>query len=344
VAGSRLARPPGALLWAVVRPRADLVAENLALRQQLGVLRRTVERPRVTDRDRVFWLAMRRLHAGWEGALTIVSPTTVVKWHRKGWTTYWYWRSRPKPGRPSIGWPLVRLIKRLSRENRTWGARRIHDELELLGHRVGVETVRRYMLRRPKPWSGQGWKTFLRNHLGGTAACDFFSVPTATFRNLFVFVVLSHNRRRIRHVAVTAHPTSTWVVTQLEQAFPAEERPEFLVHDRDQVFRSTAFRAELQRMGIGDKPTARLQCWMNAYCERVIETLRHDCTDHVIAWNEQHLERLLREYVAWYNAHRTHFALGGNAPVPRVREVTPTAEVVAKSVLGGLHHRYRAVA
>ena len=113
-----------ALTWAVVRPRAALALENVALRQQLGVLRRAVERPAVTDRDRLFWLALRRLHAGWEGTLAIVSPSTVLKWHRQGWTTYWRWKSRRlRPGRPPIGWPLVKLIQRLSRENVTWGAR-----------------------------------------------------------------------------------------------------------------------------------------------------------------------------------------------------------------------------
>jgi transposase InsO family protein len=107
------------------------------------------------------------------------------------------------------------------------------------------------------------------------------------------------------------------------------------------MFRSATFKAALERMGIQDKPSAPRQCWQNAYCERVIETLRHDCTDHIIALNERHLERLLREYVAWYNAGRTHFSLGGNSPVPRRREVTPAEEVVGEPVLGGLHHRYR---
>ena len=201
--------------------------------------------------------------------------------------------------------------------------------------------MRRYMIRRGNPRTGQSWKTFVRNHMGVTAACDFFSVPTATFRSLFVFVVLSHDRRLIRRVAVTGHPTSAWVVAQLEQAFPEGARPQFLVHDRHKMFRSQTFRAALERMEIIDKATAPRQCWQNAHCERVIETLRHDCTDHFVAWNEPHLERLLREYVAWYNERRTHFSLGGNAPRPRVREPTPAQDVLARPVLGGLHHRYQ---
>ena len=333
------------VLWALVRPRADLVLENLALRQQLMVQRRSVPRPQLTDGDRLFWQTLARVSSRWKECLAIVQPDTVLRWHRITWTALWRRKScRQKPGRPPIGWPLVALIKRLNRENVTWGARRIHDELELLGHKVGVETVRRYMRNPARPHTSQPWKTFIRNHLKVTAACDFFSVPTATFRNLFVFVVLSHDRRLIRHVAVTDHPTSVWVVAQLEDAFAEGERPEFLIHDRHRMFRSATFLAALDRMGVADKPTAPRQCWQNAFCERVIKTLRHDCTDHVIAWNERHLERLLRDYVAWYNAGRTHFSLGGNAPVPRVREPTPAREVRSTPVLGGLHHIYERAA
>jgi transposase InsO family protein len=322
------------------------VLENLALRQQLGVLRRSVKRPRIEDRDRLLWLLLHRFYTAWDKALAIVSPDTVLHWHREGWRKYWGWRCqrRRRLGRPPIGWDLVVIIRLLAKQNRTWGARRIHDELVPLGHSVGVQTVRRYMPKRRRPGTGQRWKTFLQNELRATAACDFFSVPTATFRNLFVLVVLAHHRRHIQHVAVTAHPTSAWTAAQLEAAFPKGDRPKFLIHDRHKMFRSRTFLTALAHMRITDMPTAPRQCWQNGLCERVIETLRHDCTDHVLALGEQHLEGLLREYVNWYNASRTHFSLGGNAPQPRTREPTPVRRLSVTPVLGGLHHAYRVAA
>jgi hypothetical protein len=187
------------------------------------------------------------------------------QWHRQGWRRWWRWKSRRTPGRPAIGWKLVHLIRRLSRENKTWGARRIHDELELLGHKVGVETVRRYMLRAGSPKSGQGWKTFIRNHMGVTAACDFFTLPTATFQRLFVFVVLSHDRRLIRHVAVTDRPSVAWTAAQIAKAFPEEvPRPEYLVHDREKTFGCAGFLEQLEALGIEDKRTAPRQPWVES--------------------------------------------------------------------------------
>jgi transposase InsO family protein len=328
------------LCWASLRPRADLVLENLALRQQLGVLRRAVKRPKVTDSDRLLWLMLRRLHAGWSGLLAIVSPDTVLRWHKAGFRALWRSKSAHRIGRPEIPRKLYCLIRKLSRENPLWGARRIAAELELLGWKVGSSTVNRYMARR-RPRSGQGWKTFLRNTMGVTAACDFFVVPTVGFRRLFAFVVLEHDRRRIRHVAVTAHPSAAWMAQQVVLAYPEEAgRPVYLVHDRQRCFTSVLFQEHLRELQIEDRTTAPRQCWQNAYCERVIETLRHECTDHVLVLAERQLERLLREYAAYYNASRTHLSLERNAPWPRAREPTPASEFVATPVLGGLHHSY----
>jgi transposase InsO family protein len=274
--------------------------------------------------------------------LLFVKPETVIRWHRRGMRYYRGRKSRPrKPGRPAIAWRLIYLIKRLSKDNVLWGAPHVRAELARLGHDVAQSTVERYMVRHRDPKRGQRWMTFLQNELRATAACDFFSVPTATFRNLFVLVVLAHNRRLIRHVAVTDHPTSAWTAAQLEEAFPQGDRPAYLIHDRHKMFRSKTFLASLARMRITDIPTAPRQCWKNGYCERVIETLRHDCTDHVLALGEQHLDGLLWEYVAWYNNRRTHFSLAGNSPRPRVREPTPARRLIASPVLGGLHHAYR---
>lgn len=335
------------LLWAALRPRSSLLLENLALRQQLGVLRRAVTRPHLTDRDRIFWLILRRLHAGWANLLAVASPETVLRWHRQGWRAFWGWRSRHvRLGRPEIGWKLMHLIRRLSKENPLWGYRRLHAELLLLGHTVGEQTVRRYMLRRGDPQRGQGWKTFLRNTLGTTAACDFFVVPTLGFQRLFAFVILDHGRRVIRHVAVTAKPSVAWCAVQLRVAFPKDRpRPKHLVHDREKTFRLPGFLSVLADLGIEDKVSpAPRQPWMNGLCERVIGTLRRDCTDHVLVFNEAHLERILRSYVVYYNASRTHLALERNAPIPRAPTSTPIHDLDATPVLGGLHHTYRRAA
>ncbi len=212
------------LLKALFCLRLRLVAENLALRQQLVVLQRTGKRPRLRKSDRIFWVWLSRLWRGWQSALLIVQPETVIRWHRQGFRLYWRWRSQSRPGRPKIDAEIRQLIRRMSTENPTWGAPRILSELYLLGHSVAESTVAKYMVRQPKPPS-QNWRTFLDNHIGQIAAIDFFTVPTITFRVLYCFVVLRHDRRQLVHVNVTANPTARWTARQVRQAFPYDEAP-----------------------------------------------------------------------------------------------------------------------
>ncbi len=193
-------------LRAMLIPRAHLAAENLALRQQLAVCRQSVKRPKLRTRDRIFWVGLSQLWPRWRSALPIVQPEMVIRWHRQGFRLYWRWRSNAgRTGRPPMGRELPDLIRRISRENPTWGAPRIQSELLLLGHGVAEQTVAKYMVRLRKPPS-QTWRNFLDNHLPDIAACDFFIVPTVTFRVLYVFIVLRHDRRRIVHFNVTANP------------------------------------------------------------------------------------------------------------------------------------------
>ena len=334
-----------AWLWACFRPRAALVAENLLLRQQLIVQQRSIPRPRFTDRDRLFWLVVARVVPRWRQALAIAKPDTVLRWQRRGWRSYWRWRSRPsRIGRPPIGWKLVRLIHRLSRENPLWGPGHIASELRLLGHDVGETTVARYMARRRRPGGGQSWMTFLRNHMAVTAACDFFMVPTVTFRCLFVFVVLAHDRRVIKHVAVTAHPTADWTARQLREAFPGGDEPRLLLRDNDAIY-GDDFSEAVRTLGMLELRTGIRSPWQNPYCERVIGTLRREGTDHLLVFSERQLERALREYVdRYYNTSRPHMSLDGNSPIARTRDTTPADDVIAEPVLGGLHHRYRRAA
>ncbi len=213
-----------ALINALLADRSRLALENVILRQQLAVLRRSVKRAKIHDSDRIFWILMRRLLASWRDTLLVVKPETVIKWHRKGWRYYWRRKSRGgKPGRPQVEPEIIELIRRMSIENVTWGAPRILSELALLGHKVAKSTVEKYMVQRPKRPS-QTWRTFLANHMSVSAACDFFVVPTLTFKLLYCFVVLSHDRRRIVHINVTRHPTDEWTALQLVEAFPGNAK------------------------------------------------------------------------------------------------------------------------
>ncbi len=328
-----------ALINALLADRSRLALENVVLRQQLAVLRRSVKRAKIQDSDRIFWILMRRLLDSWRDTLLIVKPETVIKWHRKGWRYYWGRKSRRgRPGRPKIGQEVIELIRRMSIENVTWGAPHILSELALLGHDVAKSTVEKYMVRRPRPPS-QTWRTFLANHMSVTAACDFFVVPTLTFKSLYCFVALSHERRTILHVNVTRHPTDEWTARQIIEAFPGDGSvPKYLHRDRDSIY-GRAFRRTMSILGITAVISAKQSPWQNPFVERVIGSIRRECTDHIIPLGERHLVSVLRRYTTYYNESRTHLALDRNSPSPRFVE-RGSGKVIAIPHLAGLHHRY----
>jgi putative transposase len=322
--------------WA--RSRAALRLEVLALQHQLQVLQRS--RPRrlqLAKTDRWFWVVLSRLWTGWRTALVMVKPETVIAWHRRGFGLWWAWRSRGRIGRPTEPADIRALIRTMAQANPWWGAPRIHGELLKLGIDVCQATVAKYMRRRRQPPS-QTWRTFLRNHIGQMVAADFFVVPTATYRLLFVLVLLAHDRRRIRHVAITAHPTATWTAQQLREAFPWDEAPRYLLHDRDHAF--DRLQSTAKAMGIEDVRAALQAPWQNALVERFIGSARRECLDHVIVFNESGLQRLMTLYCSYYERSRTHLSLDKDTPIPR--PVTPPGDgvVVAIPEVGGLHHRY----
>ena len=267
------------VLRALVRSRSALAAENLALRQQLAVLRRSVKRPKFRPRDRLFWVWLFRFWKDWRSSLHIVQPATVVKWHRQGFKVYWRWKSRPdKPGRPKVDLEIRQLIRRMSRENPLWGSPRIMAELLLLGLNVGKSTVEKYMVRGDRPPS-QTWRTFLDNHIRDIAAIDFFTVPTVTFHVLFCFIVLRHDRRRVIHFNVTEHPTEQWTTQQIVEAFPWNEAPRYLIRDRDGIY-GVNFKQRVKHMGIEEVTIAFLSPWQSPYVERLIGSIRRECLDH----------------------------------------------------------------
>jgi hypothetical protein len=257
-----------------------LALENLALRQQLAVWKARQPRPRLTAMDRIFWVVLSRLWKSWRNSLHVVRPETVVGWHRQGFRRYWAWKSRRRRGRPAIRTELRDLIRRISRANPLWGAPRIHGELLKLGLTVSQATVSKYMLRPRRP-PAQAWRTFWTNHAKDLIALDFFTVPTATFRVLFVLVVLSHDRRRLVHLNVTEHPTADWTGRQLIEACGLEEAPRHLIRDRDQVY-GERFSRQAKTLDIREAVIAPRSPWQNAYAERVIESIRRECLDHVV--------------------------------------------------------------
>ena len=334
------------VLWFLIRGlvanRATMAFENLALRQQLAVLRRSVRRPRLRRRDRRFWTIMARCWSGWQDTLLLVSPATVMRWHRQGFRLYWRWKSRGKPGRPLIAVEIRRLIRQMADENAMWGAPRIASELRLLGHSVADSTVAKYMPKRRTPPS-QTWKTFLKNHVGCLASIDFCVVPTATFRVLYLFIVLHHERRKVVHFAVTEHPSANWVCQQLHEAFPFEKAPRYLIRDRDSIYGSKA-RQSLEHMGVEEDLIAPRSPWQSPYVERLIGSLRRECLDHLIVLNEGHLHCIVSQYLAYYHQARAHLSLDRNAPIPRKVEPVGTGRVLSEPMVGGLHHRYGRVA
>src|ERR1700686_227372 len=322
--------------WA--RSRAALQLEVLALRHQLQVLQRSrPRRVRLAKADRWLWGQLSRIWTGWRTALVIVKPETVIAWHRQGFRLWWAWRSRRRIGRPTVPADIRTLIRTMAQANPRWGAPRIHGELLKLGIDACQATVAKYMVRPRQPPS-QTRRAFLRNHIGQIVAADFFVVPTATYRLLFVLVLLAHDRRRITHVAGTAHPTATWTAQQLRGPFRGNDTPRYLIHDRDHAF--DGLEATAKAMGIDEVLTAPHAPWQNPFGGRFVGSARRECFDHVIVFNEAGVKRLMTLYCSYFERSRTHLSLDKDTPIPR--RVTPPGEgtVVAIPEVGGLHYRY----
>jgi putative transposase len=329
-----------ATLSSIFRSRAALQLENLALRHQIGVLQRsTRRRPRLTPVDRLVWVWLSRVWRGWRSTLAIVQPETVLAWHRAGFRLFWTWKvQRGRPGRPVVSREIRDLIRRMCRENPSWGAPRVHGELLKLGINIGETSVSKYIVRGRKPPS-QTWRTFLENHVEQLVSIDCFTVPTLRFQILYVFLVLAHDRRRILHCNVTAHPTAEWTGQQLREAFPFDQLPRYLLRDRDAIF-GNAFGRQVRDMGIREVLGSPRSPWQRAYVERMIGSIRRECLDHVLVFHETSLRRILRSYLDYYHRSRTHLSLGKDSPEPRSIQPEHMGRVVALPQVGGLHHRY----
>jgi transposase InsO family protein len=319
------------------KSRSRLEAENLFLRHQLAIaLRRAPPRFRLRSGDRALLIWMTRLWPSLIGAVQVVQPETILRWHRAGFKVFWRWKSRNRAGRPKIDRGLRDLIRRMNRENALWGASRIHGELLMLGFQVAQSTVSKYMVRCQNPPS-QTWKTFLRNHAEAIVAIDMCVVPTLTFDHLFAFLVLGHGRRQLLWFEMTRHPTAEWLAQQITEAFPWGSAPTYLIRDNDSAY-GHVFTRRVKAMGIRDRPISPGSPWQNGIAERLIGTVRRECLDRILIFGESHLRRVLASYAAYYNQTRTHLALQKDAPLRRA--VQRSGAIVAIPIMAGLHHQY----
>jgi transposase InsO family protein len=303
-----------------------LEAENLVLRHQLNVLRRkSPARIAFSGFDRMVFAGLYALAPNVLDALKIVKPDAVIRSHRAGFRAYWRWKSRSRGGRPRTRAEIRQLIRDMSTADPLWGAPRIHGELLKLGIEVGQTTVASYMAKRRRPPS-QGWKTFLYNHADGIASMDLFVVPT----------ILQHARRELLWLAITAHPTTEWITRQFTEALGWRDAPRYVVRDRDHVYGSEFIR-RIRAMGIRDRPISARSPWQNGHAERLIDSIRRECLDHVVVFGERHLHNLLRSYQQYYNECRTHRSLDKDAQLSR--PVTANGRIAVSPVLGGLHHQ-----
>jgi len=325
---------------ALFRTREEQAVIELALRQQLAIYAHHQARPRLSGIDRTFWVFLSRIWPRWKTALVVVRPETVVRWHREGFRHYWRSISTRGPGRPPLDEETRQLIVRMAAEN-PWRARKIQAELSKLGIDISLATVSRYLPKaKPDPGSQQRWMIFLRNHRELITGMDFFVVPTVRFALLYVWFAIDLGRRRLLHFNLTQHPTAAWVCQQLREAFPDEPLHRFLILDNDAIFSSEVARS-IQAIGIVPKRTSFQSPWQNGTAERFVGSVRRELLDHVVVLGEEHLRRLLREYVDYYNAERVHTAIS-DAPDGRDADVrgSPAGRVIAFPRLGGLHHRY----
>jgi putative transposase len=334
-----------------LRSSSTLAAENLFLRKQLSLYVERKKKPRrATDRIR-FALAHLSKYFEWRDALTIVKPDTLIRWHRKGFRLFWKWKSQPS-GRPRVPIDLRKLIMEMATYNPTWGQKRIANELLLkIGIQISPRTVRRYMPDDPKRPTvpSQPWMTFVRNHAKATIATDFFVVVTATFRLVYVLLIMEIGTRRILRLNVTQHPTAEWTLQQFRECIAGDEGYKFIIHDRDNIY-SRELDSSLRTCGLRILRTPFRSPQANAFCGWLIGSARREYLDFMIPIGEAHLRKIVKEWTGHYNASRPHMSLGPGIPDSRVEKAELQMErhcipndqrIVATPILGGLHHEYQ---
>jgi putative transposase len=338
-------------VWLNLRSSSALAAENLFMRKQLGLYVERKKKPRrATDSVR-FTLAKLARFFEWHSVLTVVKPDTLIRWHRKGFRLFWKWKSH-SCGRPRIPIDLRKLIVDMASSNPTWGEERIANELLLkIGIQISPRTVRRYMPNGPKRSNAppQRWMTFVRNHAKAIIAADFFVVVTATFRLVYVLVIMEIGTRRILHFNVTRRPTAEWTVQQFRECVIGDEGYRFIIHDRDSIY-SSEVDSLLRDLGLRVLRTPYRAPQANAFCERLIGSARHECLDFMIPINEDHVRWIVKQWTGHYNRSRPHSSLRPGIPDPNAQKTALQSKrhriprdhrIAVTPILGGLHHEYR---
>ncbi len=318
--------------------QTESAARVIALESQLAAsLRRCA-----SDSFRILWIVLASWWDDWERFCYAMKPKTAISWWRRGFRYYWHRISHGKASRKNVSIELRHLIRRMSSENLLWVAAKIRDALVNLGlELLDVGTIRKCMKGRTSPEDRLGtWKAFLHNHLNEAWGMDYCVIRSVGFKALYVFVIIEHGRRSIRHLAVTESPSAAWVIQQLREATPFGEYPRYLHRDNDGIYGNEV--PNFLKGLIEDVPNSFQSPWQNPYVERFFGSLRRELLDHVIVWNAGHLENLLTEYVGWYENHRLHQGLEGSAPNENEGKADSVREgkIVSIPVLGGLHHRY----
>jgi transposase InsO family protein len=331
----------------LARSKSELVAENALLRQQLIILKRQVKRPACTKADRMLLVLGARTVRAWKQALSLVQPETLLRWHRELFRLYWKHRSKASSHKPKVAAETIALIREMATKNRLWGAERIRGELLKLGMHVCKRTIQKYIrqVRTPRP-RGQKWATFVHNHAAQIWACDFLQVTDLFFQPLFAFFIIELKSRKVIHVGVTRSPTDPWVAQQLREATPYGQAPKYLIRDHDSKFGSSFARvATTSAIEILKTPVHAKR--PNAICERFLRSVRQECLDHLLILHEKQLQRVLNEYVAYFNFARPHQGIRQQLPESNTSSLSSHQagnKVIAVPIVGGLHHDCQRVA
>jgi len=324
-----------------------LVAENALLRQQLIVLQRQVKRPSLRRLDRLLLVLLASRAPTWKHTLVLVQPETLLRWHRQGFRLFWKAKSARRSATPRIPEETRTVIKTMAAENHLWGAERIRGELLKLGIQVSKRTIQKYMRHaRPPQGTGQTWSTFLHNHAHQIWTCDFLQVTDLCFRSLFAYFMIELGSRKVVHVRVARHPTDEWIAQQVREATPIEVRPRYLIRDNDSKYGDHVARvAATSRFVVLRTPYHAPRA--NAIGERFLGSVRREYLDHILVLHERHLQRVLQEYVDYFNQARPHQGINQAIPAAAEMRADPcqrSRTIVSKQVLGGLHHDYRLAA